>query len=826
MASVGLTEAEARARLAAGQQNTTRLKPTRPRDLVRRESILTIFHLNIIGLAFIQLLMREWISALLTLLLSVITTGIRTGQEALARRRLKTVEQALRPRATVVRDGRVKSIDADQVVRGDLLVISPGDQFQVDGHIVGDASLIVNTSMITGERGWRRVQAGEQVHAGSYCVSGRAKFLADRVGPDRLIHAKIASRSTLVEQHTPLERLITRILYALLAVVMIYAAILLAKYFRLDVGASGDAFIDAAPVIFSLLPTGLYLMIVSTYSTGTADLAKMGALVHSARSVEALSESNVVCFTDVGLLSGTAMDLTPAPHPSDDEDWPSPSQLRQLIGDFARSTSAPTPISEALALAFEGEHRLITTEAAHFATHGWTALAFDDEPDLYVLAEPRLLAGEAGLVDTDGSGEDSEPEDGKLDGLVLAFRPNDVPLVDDEGQLRLPDGLIPLCTIKYGRRIRPETLQLVRDFVASGVRIKVFSAEPPERVIAALRAAGLSAEDERRWLAQGGLSSTELARLPKDQWVRAVSEHRLFGGLTPDQVGEVVRLLRASGNHVTVVGDGLTDLDALHEANLAVAQAASAQAALGSADIVLLSNSPAALLKVLHKGQAMVRGLLDVIKLNLVLVVCSALLIVAVRSTSVGFPYLSGQGTLISILAVTIPSLVLPFWASQGAVSSASYRLILVRFVLPPAVLLYASAFLVYLLVLNRTGVVATAQLAVTYTLLYSGVLLTVLLKPPLRNRPPRLPGGPAGRDWRGVALAAILAGIGTLVPVVPLGRSLFRLDVLPHLGYYVAVALAVLGWLVAVQVVWRFFPRVDVPREEPPVTGDAVSRG
>ena len=89
VASVGLTEAEARARLAAGQQNTTRLKPTRPRDLVRRESILTIFHLNIIGLAFIQLLMREWISALLTLLLSVITTGIRAGQEALARRRLE-----------------------------------------------------------------------------------------------------------------------------------------------------------------------------------------------------------------------------------------------------------------------------------------------------------------------------------------------------------------------------------------------------------------------------------------------------------------------------------------------------------------------------------------------------------------------------------------------------------------------------------------------------------------------------------------------------------------------------------------------------------------
>lgn len=826
LVSAGLTEAEARARLAAGQQNSTRLKPTQPRDLVRRESILTIFHLNIIGLALIQFLMREWVGALLTLLLSVATTGIRAGQEILARRRIESVERSLRPHATVVRDGRIRSIDADQVVEGDLLVISPGDQFQVDGHVVGEGSLIVNTAMVTGERGWRRVQAGDEVHAGSYCVSGRARFLADRVGADRLIHARIADRRLLAEQPTPLERLITRILNVLLMVVVVYAAVLLAKYFRLDVGTPGDALIDAAPVIFSLLPTGLYLMIVSTYATGTADLAKMGALVHSARSVEALSESNVVCFTDVGLLSGAAMDLVPAPRPPDTDDWPSPSQLRQLIGDFARSMSEQTPITEDLAKAFEGVHRSTITEAAHFATLGWTALVFEDDPDLFVLAEPHLLVGTTQQQsDLSQPKPDSHSEEGQEALLVFAFRPNAIPTADDQGRPQLPEGLIPLATIRFGRRIHRETIQLVRDFVASGVRIKVFSAEPPERVITALRAAGMSAEDEREWLSEGGLSATDLARLPKDQWGRTVSEHRLFGGLAPDQVGEVVRALRVSGNHVTVVGDGLTDLDAMQEANLAVAQAASAQAALGSADIVLLSNSPTALLKVLHNGQAMVRGLLDVIKLNLVLVICSALLIVSVRLSSVGFPYLSGQGTLISILVVTIPSMLLPFWATHGAVSSASYRLILLRFVLPPAVLLSASALLVYLMVVNQTGVVVTAQSAVTYTLLYSGLLLTVLIKPPLRNRPPRRPGGPASRDWRGVILAAILTGIGTLIPVVPLGRRQFRLDPLPHFGYYVAVALAVLAWFAAVQLVWKVFPRVDLARQEPPGP-DEISRG
>ncbi|MGB3954306.1 MAG: hypothetical protein WBL05_03315 [Brooklawnia sp.] len=162
----GLTEAEAQARLAAGQQNTTRLKRSRTRTALRRESVLTIFHLNIIGLALIQMLMGEWVGAVLTLLLGVATLAIRAVQEAVARRRIDALQENLRPRATVLRDGRVKSIGADEIVQGDLLVIAPGDQFQVDGHVV-DGSMIVNTSMVTGERGWRRVQVGDEVNAGS-----------------------------------------------------------------------------------------------------------------------------------------------------------------------------------------------------------------------------------------------------------------------------------------------------------------------------------------------------------------------------------------------------------------------------------------------------------------------------------------------------------------------------------------------------------------------------------------------------------------------------------------------------------------------------------
>lgn len=819
----GLTEAEAAARLASGNDNDASLRPRRTWEMARRESVFTVFHLNLIGLILIQVLLGEWIGALVTFGMMCLTTALRVGQEMLAHRRLQAVRAHTQARASVVRDGRTRSIDSDQVVVGDLLLIGPGDQFQVDGRVVGPATMVVDTSVVTGRRGWARVAEGDDVFAGSVCISGRGSYLAERVGSDRLIHARVLARTRLASRPTPLERTVARILGALFAVVFVYAAILVAKWFRLEVGSGLDGLVNAAPVIFGLAPTGLYLMIIVTYATGTADLARIGALVHSARSVESLAESTVLCFTEVGLLSGTAMELVPLREADkDDPDRPSTSQLRQLLGDFARSMPAPGLISRILVRSFEGEPRPLRADSSHLAELGWTALVFEDDPGVYVLAEPRLLGDrlaaygiDAGTPAGGGAGADEV-----ADTLILARRHGEVSLFDDAGTPRLPDGLVPLCAVRYRRLMRPEALRVVRGFVQAGVRIKVFAVEDAPDVVSALREAGLSSADEADLLVTGGLSGADLEALPRSEWGRVVQEHRLFGGLSPEQIGDLIRLLRDRGEHVTVVGDGVTDLPALQEAHLAVAQPASTQAALGLADIVLLDNAPTALLAVLHRGQSIVRGLLNVIQLNLTLVLCSALLIVEVRLFGVGFPYLAGQGSVISVLAITIPSLAMSFLPGYGSVSSKKYRLMLLRFVVPAGVTLSVAAFCVYVGFHSRLGV-AIAQLAVMYTLLYALLTLTVLIKPPLRTRPPRPGETRPRREWRMVALAGALALIGTLLPLVPIARRQFRIDLLPQLSDYLVVWLVVAGWVAVLHLIWRVWPRADL---QPPAPGDAAA--
>ncbi len=896
----GLTEAEAAARWCEGQDNAVYLKPLHTRQQIWRHNVYTIFNLNLVGLAFTQTLLGQWLNALLSLGTIVLNVGLKVGQELLALRRLAEFQQSARLKATVVREDKARSIDPNRVVPGDVLIVGPGDQFLVDGQAVGPGRMVVDASVLTGRRGWQTVRAGDAVYAGSFCISGRGAYIAQQVGDKRLIVARMAGTPVRASQLTPLERLVDRILRVLLVLVALFAGLLLAAFFRLDLGIPVDLYNDAASVIFNLAPSSLFLMIVVTYAAGTADLAGRGALVHRARSVESLAEATVLCFAEVGILAGTSMEMVPVPQPlaGGAERLPE-SRLRQILGDYARSTAAPNQVTRVLSNSFEGSRRAVREETPFLAALGWSAFIFEerDVPGVYVLGEPHILAshlvaptaqpdkGEprspaatvrrlasplgrllkrrkqkpaeetaaeeapkepaaealARTESPEGSEErqvffrrwakrvsralrrtESEAQTQAISGaaagqeavLLFAYLPEAVPLYDSQGNVQVPEDLIPLCELHYTRRLRPEVLDIVRGFARTGVNIKVFAADEPDRLLAMLREAGLRQEDEERVLAAGTISGGDLERLPPTEWGRVAAENAVFGALSPAQAGALVRALRESGESVAVVGDGVTDLPALREANLAIARQTSTQAALGVADIVLLDNSPRALLEVLHRGQAIVHGLLDILKLNLTQVICLALLILAIRAVSIGFPHVAAQGTAIALITVTIPSVGLSLWAAAGAVSSAQLGRILARFVVPAALSLSVTALLVYLYFLDQSGRVAYAQLAVTYTLIYAGLLLSVFIKPPRlswitgqkRSRTGQRDGTLA-REWRMAGLVLFLGIAAFFLPAIPAVQRHLRLDWLQQPADYGVVALAVVGWSLVLGLVWWLIP-------------------
>jgi magnesium-transporting ATPase (P-type) len=757
-------------------------------------------------------------------------------------------------------------------------------------------------------------------------------------------------------------------------VVFVYlsTAFLLIQYFRLDLALPTDVLNEVISLVFGIAPASLFFMIIVTYATGTADLGRLGALVYRAQSVESLAQATVICFAKAGILTGTYVEIETA-KPSEEVEGEEPglaeSRLRQVLGDYARTTSVDNLAIRGMADTFEGSRRAAAEEAPFLAVYGWSAVAFDDEDlrGVYVLAEPEVLEAhlafqaegeesdeDRGALDAvrtavapvgrlfgrvrgllPGAGEEDEqppteqpgedhheqpavsvvpdsatgaaeggpavdgqgtagreafsgnthsdervPQDGdqpmaglfgrvgqrighalRLEDtttedsrdvagegkpsqeaeaqpglfrrlalqvnrvlrqgeipaedqespteelpvhetvLAFAYQPDLEPLHDAAGQPHLPRGLIPLCTLRYTQRVRPEAVDTIKTFSRTGVGIKVFAAGPPEQTATMLRQAGLGGDEDGAGRDLGTISGGELAKLEADQFVTAAQENTVFGDVSPEQAGDVVAALRESGEIVAVVGDAVADLPPLRQANLAISRQTSTQAALSVSDIVLLEDSPAVLSVVLQKGQRIVNGLLDVLKVNLTQVLYLAFLIVGVRLAAYGYPYRSGQGTVIAVATVALPSLGLSLGAAAGVLPSARLGRLLARFVLPAAMTIGATALVVYLFFLDRTGDVSYAQLAVMYTLVGCGLLLVVFIKPPRQRW---YTGRAQAVAWWPVLLAAILFPTVILVSAIPLAQNLLHVGLLKEPEHYAVVGLAVLAWALVLRfVLW-----------------------
>jgi magnesium-transporting ATPase (P-type) len=882
----GLSEAEAKLRIQEGVDNSIHFKPTRTRREIWRENIFSIFNLSLIGLAGVQLFFDRPLDALVSFGVLCLNIGLNVFQEYFARLRIKDILQETRPRVTVIREHTTRSIDVDKLVFGDMVAIGPGDELIADGSIVHQEDLVVDESTL-GDGGRRSSKAGgDQVYAGTFCVSGRAVFQVEKLGQDRYITGLIANTEEVKEEITPIESIINNVLRVLLVVVAFFTVFLIYTYINISLPISEDFFNEVAGIIFSLAPAGLYFMIIVTYAASTADLAKVGALVHRARSVEGMAQVNTICFSREGVLTGMRVDLKLYPQSEGSEGF-AESRVQQMLGDYVRSSALDNKLTHAITNVYEGTSRKVLNEAPFLSVHGWNAIAFDD-PDLtgvYVLGIPAALepylSKEAREKDQDEDGEPGQvrklfsrvggvfrrsndeqseaeraqskpsvnPEQsldeppGSADGekgeapktgffrrminrvsqlaqpdelqvhdddeqgissdppieLIFAYNPEPKPIFDQAGRPQFPIPLIPLCQLTFVEQVRPEAVPVIRRFTKEGIDVKLFSSEQPRQSIAILEKVGLSD------LALSGVTGAKLAGLDEEKFSQAALENSAFLQLSPEQMGAVVADLRARGQHVAMVGDSVNDVPALVQANLAVTYQNSSQAAQSVADILLLENSLSVLERVLEKGQRIVNGLLDILKLYLTQAFYLVLLISAIQIIGFGFPIRGIHLTVITTVAITIPSLGLTLWAHSGVLYGESLRKSLSHFVIPAAITIAAVGTFTFFYFRFAHNDRDYTHLAVTYVLVFTSLLVVLFLRPPFRVL---VGGAPLSKDRRILYMVIVLAVLFfitvALTAAIPFLFDLLLIDWLHPVTDFLIVGLIVLVWVVALLASWR----------------------
>ncbi len=902
----GLSQEEAEARRVDGQSNDIQLEPPRSSSDIWRANTFSIFNLNLVGLAIAIWIFGKPFDALVTVGVLLLNIGLNVGQELLAKRRLDQLLVLTRPKGAVIREGKLRFIDPNEIVVGDALVVGPGDFMLVDGEVLGDGQITVDESLLTGEAATLAKRAGDTVYAGSYCVTGRAAYEAKRIGAERHLATLVAEAEDAPKQLTELQRLMDFILRILLALVAAFSILVLAEYYVFRSSILDEAYLNVLSIIFGIAPAGLFFGVVVGYAIGARDMARKGAIIHRSQAVESLAYVDVLCFGTTGTLTGTEVHLDYIDPPPDHEGL-AEDRIQRVLADYVYSTEATTsPVMKALSSAMTGSPRPVLGEAPFLSLYGWSAIGFDDV-DLqgtYVLGDPDTMRQNL-VVDITATQDEAEPETEKEDAvpvsiwkrfrsraggllgrsdevlendapggaredqsslatadqpvvgglqvsaeeeaavdsnpsaegaqeptgfrrllnraqrvlrreeqppeadtateaateqlvLVFAYRPDVTPLQDGSGRARLPEDLVPLCYVRLSEEIRPEARETIKDFTAAGVAVKILSAKHPDSVAATARALGLG-EDEGMPLR--AVSGNDLDPLVESKFAQTVEQTTVFGHLTPQLKGDVVRALRGQGRYVAMVGSGVDEVSTLMQADLAVAMQGGSQAALGAADIVLLEDSLEGLGGVLRGGERIVNGTLNIMKLSLTQIAYMVLVLIAISALNIGLIYHPSQGSIIAMATLTIPAVVLSFWAPAKAIPEGGLGGSLARFVLPAAMTTSAAALIVYLVVQARTQDVVYAQFAVTYTLTACGLLLFVFVQPPTRAW---MLGQASIVDRRPAFVAAVLMVIFVLFAPTRLADMFFKLGALREPTHYLFVGVVVVIWALVLLLIWR----------------------
>ncbi len=802
----GLSEAEARARLATEGGNIVPDAGGRSSwDIVRR-NVFTFINITLLAVGVVLIVMGLYRDALLASGLAVVNGLVGVFQEMRAKRRLDQIALLNRTQPTVLRDSVERQLPPEQIVRGDVLRIGAGDQVFADGTVVGEGVMEMDESLLTGESDPVSKRAGDAVSSGSFCISGSGWYQAEQVGAENTAAKMTAGARAYRVPLTPLQVQVNLIVRLLLVVAAFFLVTVLLGSFIWDYPVKETVL--AAAVVLGIVPSGLFLMIVVTYSMGAVRLANQDALVQGTNAVESLSNVDIFCMDKTGTLTANKMRLAEVQAIGSGVQE---ADVRRMLGVFARSTSAGTKTSEALADADPGAKHPISAEVPFSSAYKWSGVSADSDGfrGVFALGAPEFLGPQL-----EHNGPLTPPagwSDKGVRTLLFAHGAKSAPFTEANGLPHLPPGVKPIAWLGLTDELRPNVDKALNGFRDAGIALKVISGDNPETVAALAKQAGLAGDVQL-------VSGIELEAMDAQQFAEAAERATVFGRVTPEQKQRLVECLRGNGHYVAMTGDGVNDVLSLKQANLGIAMQSGSQATRDAADIVLLRDSFGALPSAFREGQRIRRGLCRILELFLTRVFTVALIILAVLVVEAGFPLSPAQISVLTLLTVGIPTFGIALWTRPGPPPRSLPRRLL-QFVLPASSLLALAAFSVYIGVyaiydldlpaLRAGGIVASTVVpandlasreALTHVLVLGGLVLVLFAAPP----------GPwfavvedMDGDRRPAYLAMAMVPIYAIILMVPQLRDFFGMRAMRSVDFGI-IALVVLVWMYVLRWVWE----------------------
>ena len=483
--------------------------------------------------------MHEFYFESAAMILALITLGkmLEARSKGKTTDALKSLMKLAPKTATLLRDGAEISVPVEQVAKGDVFVVRPGENIPVDGTVL-EGNSAVDESTLTGESIPEDKTVGSTVSAGTLNQSGFIRCEATRVGEDTTLSQIIQMVSDAAATKAPIAKVADRVSAVFVPAVMAIAAVTVIAW--LIAGrTAGFALARGISVLVISCPCALGLATPVAIMVGSGMGAKNGILFKTAVSLEETGKTQIVALDKTGTIT---------------QGEPRVTDMIPVNG-----ISEKELLSLACALEKKSEHPLARAINQKAEQDGLTA---EEAEQFKALPGSGLTASLDGAVLFGGSYKFiSErvrvPDDAKEQSERLSEEGKTPLLFARDGELC---GIIAVADV-----IKADSPQAIKEMRNMGIRVVM-----------------LTGDNERTAKAIG-------ARAGVDE---------VIAGVLPDGKESVIRGLKQKGK-VIMVGDGVNDAPALTSADIGIAIGAGADVAVDAADVVLmksrLSDVPAAI---------------------------------------------------------------------------------------------------------------------------------------------------------------------------------------------------------------------------------------
>lgn len=645
----------------------------------------------------------ECVGVFVAIALSVVISVIMEGRSAKAFEALSKINSNMTVK--VVRNGKTVSVSSEDIVVGDVLLVSAGDKLPADGRLLRAVDLSVNESALTGESypvkkdadaviDDEKLPLAERVnmlYSGTFVTEGQGKILITAVG-DKTEFGKIAgelngqskSNTPLQEKLARLGKTITVMGVIAAAIVFISQVVSFATHGGLKIDTVMDAFITSIVLIVAAVPEGLPTIVAVSLSINIIKLSKQNALVKKMIASETIGCISVICSDKTGTLTENKMTVR---YFYDSEVHENPADLTNdwLVHNICLNTSADlgdngefigNPTECAMLNFFEASlsndsemHRYKTERDDHetlflfpFSSelkHMTTISKVDGKIVSYVKGSPECLLPMCDLSDDRLSQINTAIVAAEQKAMrVIAFAHKELDGLADYSEeaqhKQMESGMVFDGFVAISDPLRAEVSDAVKSCQSAGVGVKILTGDNIITAVAIAEELGLMTAGKI------ALEAKDIEEMTDAQLSEKLPDICVIARSTPTVKMRVVKLLKELGNVVAVTGDGINDAPALKNADVGIAMGISGtEVSKEASDIVLLDDSFATIVKAVEWGRNIYENFKRFISFQLTVNIASVICVFVSVLMGLKAPFTALQLLWINIIMDGPPALTL-----------------------------------------------------------------------------------------------------------------------------------------------------------------------